>query len=75
MKQFFSTLYFKVQYQAHIRENFQIFPSNTFAVTKIKTITFLNSILFKNRFLENYAYHIEIKNTYQIFFNKEQKKY
>ena len=41
---------------------------------KIKTNTFLNSIIFKNRFLENYAYHIEINNTYQIFFNKERKK-
>ena len=28
---------------------------------KIKTITFLNSIIFKNRFLENYAYYFKIK--------------
>ena len=37
---------------------------------KIKTITFLNSIIFKNRFLENYAYHFKIKK----YVLKNQKK-
>ena len=41
---------------------------------KITTITFLNSIIFKNRFLKNYAYHIEIKYT-NIFQQKTKKKY
>ena len=33
---------------------------------KIKTITFLSSIIFKNRFIENYAYHFKIKQ-YVLF--------
>ena len=40
----------------------------------IKTITFLNSINFKNRFLENYAYHIEIKKYVSNIFQQKTKK-
>ena len=43
---------------------------------KIKTITFLNSTIFKNRFLENYAYHFKIKkkNALNIFQQRTKKK-
>ena len=42
---------------------------------KIKTITFLNSIIFKNRFLENYAYHFEIqKYILNIYQHRTKKK-
>ena len=42
---------------------------------KIKTITFLNSIIFKNRFLENYAYHFKIKKyVLNIFQQRTEKK-
>ena len=41
---------------------------------KIKTITFLNSIIFKNRFLENHAYHIEKKMRIKYFSTKNEKK-
>ena len=45
---------------------------------KIKTITFLNSIIFKNRFLESYAYHIGMKkyvsNIFQLRTKKKKKK-
>ena len=40
---------------------------------KSKTIPFLNSIIFKNRFLENYAYHIKIKQYVSNIF--QQKKW
>ena len=55
-------------------EIFNIFLIITFCYKKFKTITFFNTIIFKNLFLGNFAYQIEIKNTYQIFFNKERKK-
>ena len=41
---------------------------------KIKTITFLNSIIFKHRFLENYAYHIEIKKLRIKYFSTKNEK-
>ena len=41
---------------------------------KIKIITFLYSIIFKNRFLENYAYHIEIKKHVSNIFKQRRKK-
>ena len=40
---------------------------------KIKTITFLNSI-FKNRFLENYAYHFKIKKYVINIFQQRTKE-
>ena len=43
---------------------------------KIKTITFLNSIIFKNRFFENYAYYFKIKKyVLNIFQQRTKKKY
>ena len=41
---------------------------------KTKTITLLNSIIFKNRFLENYACHIEIKKYVSNIFQQRTKK-
>ena len=41
---------------------------------KIKTITFLNSIIFKNRFLENSAYHCKIKKYVLNIFQQRTKK-
>ena len=41
---------------------------------KIKTITFFNSIIFKNGFLENYAYHFKIKKYVLNIFQQRTKK-
>ena len=41
---------------------------------KIKTITFLNSTIFKNRFLENFAYHFKIKKKRIKYFSTKNEK-
>ena len=41
---------------------------------KINTITFFNSIIFKNIFLESYAYHIKIKKYVLNIFQQRMKK-
>ena len=41
---------------------------------KIKTITFLKSIIFRKRFLENYAYHFKIKKYVLNIFQQRTKK-
>ena len=41
---------------------------------KIKTITFWNLIIFKNIFLENYAYYIEIKKKVSNIYQQRTKK-
>ena len=41
---------------------------------KIKTITFLNLIIFKNRFSQNYAYHFKIKKYVLNTFQQRTKK-
>ena len=52
----------------------KIFAEYFCSYKKIKTITFLNSIIFKNRFLENYAYHIKIKKYVLNIFHQRTKK-
>ena len=41
---------------------------------KIETITFLNSMIFKNRYLENYAYHFKIKKIRIKYFSTKNEK-
>ena len=41
---------------------------------KIETITFLNSIIVKNRFLENYVYHFKIKKYVLNIFQRTTEK-
>ena len=42
---------------------------------KVKTITFFNTIIFKNSFLGNFAYHIEIKKIRIKYFLTKNEKY
>ena len=50
------------------------FAEYFYSYKKIKTITFLNSIIFKNRFLENYAYHFKIKKYVLNILQQRTKK-
>ena len=50
------------------------FAEYFYSYKKIKTITFLNSIIFKNRFLENYAYHFKIKKYVLNILQQRKKK-
>ena len=56
--------------------NFSVhFILKSFCSNKIiNTITFLNSIIFKNRFIENYAYHFRIKKYVLNIFQERTKE-
>ena len=55
-------------------EFFNFFVEYFCSYKKIKTITFLNSIIFKNKFLKNYAYHFKNKKYVLNIFQQRMKK-
>ena len=75
MEQFLVHFILKFNIKRILDEIFKLFCRILLQLKKIKTITFLNSIIFKNRFLENYAYHIEIKKYVPNIFQQRKKKY